>query len=77
MAAFLDGDELYDLADDPHETNNLINSPEHGEVLRELRTKLLEHMTANENLSLPSGKWGEAPADAAQLAHALKLKLAG
>lgn len=75
VAAFLDGDELYDLVEDPYETNNLIDSMEHRDVRRELRARLVGHMKANENLALPTGKWGEAPVDAAQLLHELELKL--
>jgi hypothetical protein len=33
-------EELYDLERDPHEVNNLAGSPEHQEVLKEMRAAL-------------------------------------
>lgn len=39
-----DYDELYDLAADPHEMNNLVSGKKHAGVLKELRSKLIEHM---------------------------------
>src|SRR5262249_1014497 len=33
-------EELYDTEKDPHEVNNLVGSPEHGEVLKEMRAAL-------------------------------------
>jgi arylsulfatase A-like enzyme len=33
-------EELYDLLEDPHELNNLVNNPEYIEILEELREKL-------------------------------------
>ncbi len=37
-------DELYDRQADPHELTNLIDSPEHSDVLRECRRRLLRWM---------------------------------
>jgi iduronate 2-sulfatase len=34
------GEELYDLAADPHEQTNLANSPQHAKTLEEMRTNL-------------------------------------
>ncbi|MHC4916952.1 MAG: sulfatase-like hydrolase/transferase [Planctomycetota bacterium] len=42
--AALDEDELYDRAEDPHETRNLIDSPEHAPVAREMRARLAAHI---------------------------------
>ena len=77
VAALMDGDELYDLLEDPYEINNLINSSEHEGLLRELRARMVEHMKANENVCLPSGKFGADPSDSYHLMHALELELAG
>ncbi|MBW1699642.1 MAG: sulfatase-like hydrolase/transferase [Deltaproteobacteria bacterium] len=44
VAALYDGDELYDLKNDPYETNNLIDSAEYSEVKEELRRRLVEHI---------------------------------
>jgi len=75
VAAHLDGDELYDLREDPYEMTNLIDSPRHAAVLRELRIKLVQHMQANETLTMGTGV--EYTPGATQLVHALELKLAG
>jgi arylsulfatase A-like enzyme len=45
--------ELYDLRNDPDETKNLIDSPEHRELRIKLRTELLDWF----------GRYGEAGAD--------------
>ena len=37
-------DELYDLAEDPHETRNLIGEPAYVDAARELRQRLLDWM---------------------------------
>ena len=37
-------DFLYDLENDPHEKNNLIDSPDHKDIRLEMRGILLEHM---------------------------------
>jgi arylsulfatase A-like enzyme len=44
VAAIYDGDELYDLADDPHETRNLVESSDHHQVCREMRQRLIDHI---------------------------------
>ena len=42
-----DRDELYDLASDPKETRNLINSEEHGKTVAQLRARLYERLTTS------------------------------
>lgn len=37
-----DTDELYDMQADPNETNNLIDAPEHADLIAELRDRLFE-----------------------------------
>ena len=44
VAALFDGDELYDLKEDPHEMNNLIHSSDHAGVCQEMRARLIEHI---------------------------------
>jgi arylsulfatase A-like enzyme len=44
VAAIFDGDELYDLREDPHELHNLVNSPAHADVCREMRQRLIDHI---------------------------------
>lgn len=43
-------EELYDLQSDPHELNNLAESPEHGETLKKLRGKLTDWMERTRDL---------------------------
>jgi arylsulfatase A-like enzyme len=42
IAALYDGDELYDLRDDPYEMNNLVHSTAHRDVAEELRGCIVE-----------------------------------
>ena len=49
VAAIFDGDELYDLRDDPHEMTNLVDSGEHADVCREMRSRLIEHIERTED----------------------------
>ncbi len=44
VAAVFDGDELYDLKQDPHELRNLVHSSAHAGVCREMRDRLAEHI---------------------------------
>lgn len=44
VAAVFDGDELYDLQDDPYEMRNLIDSPAHAATCRDLRDRLIQHI---------------------------------
>jgi arylsulfatase A-like enzyme len=39
-APTMPAEELYDLATDPHEINNLANSPDHGQILARMRAAL-------------------------------------
>jgi arylsulfatase A-like enzyme len=50
-------EELYDLANDPHEVNNLAGSSEHAEVLERMRNANREHLLAIRDLGfLPEGQ---------------------
>ena len=44
VAALYDGDELYDLAEDPQEMHNLIDTSAHREIKQELRRRIIEHV---------------------------------
>ncbi|MEE8442061.1 MAG: sulfatase/phosphatase domain-containing protein [Spirochaetia bacterium] len=44
VAALFDGDELYDLDDDPFERRNLLNDPEYADAKARLRRKLIRHI---------------------------------
>jgi arylsulfatase A-like enzyme len=44
VAALYDGDELYDLREDPFELDNLIHSSAHRDVAEELRACIVEHV---------------------------------
>ncbi|MFN7929992.1 MAG: sulfatase [Blastocatellia bacterium] len=48
-----DSDELYDLQTDPLETTNLIRSPEHQAVVKEMNTQLFDELTATQGLYIP------------------------
>jgi len=47
-------DELYDLAEDPHELNNLVDHPAYRDRLETLQTRMLEWMELTED---PFYKW--------------------
>jgi len=40
MPHYFDSDQLYDLKNDPNETNNLVNDPEYSEIYKELKNEL-------------------------------------
>ena len=44
VAALYDGDELYDLTEDPCELHNLIDVPEYREVRADLRQRIVAHI---------------------------------
>jgi len=44
VAALYDGDELYDLVDDPYEMKNLVDDPEHRDVKDGLRQRIIAHI---------------------------------
>lgn len=44
VAALYDGDELYDLREDPYEINNLVDNPEYREEKADLRQRLIDHI---------------------------------
>jgi N-acetylglucosamine-6-sulfatase len=47
-----DIDELYDLQEDPGETRNLIFSPEHAPIVREMNTRLFATLEATDGLAI-------------------------
>ncbi|GAG33342.1 unnamed protein product, partial [marine sediment metagenome] len=55
VAALFDGDELYDLREDPHEMTNLLTSGEHAGVRDEMRSGLIEHIEST-NDRIASGR---------------------
>lgn len=48
-----DSDELYDLESDPGETTNLIASPEHQKIVREMENELYAQMEASGGMEIP------------------------
>ena len=44
VAALYDGDELYDLTEDPHELCNLVDVPEYREAKTDLRQRIIAHI---------------------------------
>jgi N-acetylglucosamine-6-sulfatase len=48
-----DIDELYDLQDDPLESNNLIFSPGHEAIAQRLNAKLFDALEATGGLQIP------------------------
>jgi N-acetylglucosamine-6-sulfatase len=48
-----DTDELYDVSADPQETKNLIRSPEHQAVVRDLNKQLFATLEATGGMSIP------------------------
>ena len=50
VAALFDGDELYDLTDDPYELHNLISDPEFLEIKTDLRRRIIAHIRENNDV---------------------------
>ena len=48
-----DTDELYDMQNDPEETTNLINRPEHAKLVRELDTRLFNELERTGGMNIP------------------------
>jgi N-acetylglucosamine-6-sulfatase len=48
-----DIDELYDLAEDPHETNNLIARPGHEELAERMSGKLFALLEKTDGMAIP------------------------
>lgn len=48
-----DTDELFDLQEDPRETRNLLDSPEHRQVVREMNQKLFALLGSTAGLYIP------------------------
>jgi N-acetylglucosamine-6-sulfatase len=56
-----DINELYDLAEDPLETRNLINSAEHRQIVNQMREQLYGVMERTEGMFIPlkPNRWGQ------------------
>jgi N-acetylglucosamine-6-sulfatase len=55
-----DIDELYDLQEDPGETQNLIFSPEHASMVKEMGARLFDMLRDSDGLAIPlqpAGDW--------------------
>ncbi|MCX6638620.1 MAG: sulfatase-like hydrolase/transferase, partial [Acidobacteria bacterium] len=48
-----DIDELYDIREDPNETNNLISSPKQADVVKRMNQRLFEILANTDGLSMP------------------------
>jgi arylsulfatase A-like enzyme len=48
-----DVDELYDLQNDPNEMTNLINSPEHQELAKELKMRVFDWLKETGGMQIP------------------------
>lgn len=48
-----DIDELYDLSNDPHEMYNLIDSPEHQDIIRDLNKRLFDWLENTDGMKIP------------------------
>lgn len=48
-----DTNEFYDLANDPHEMNNLIASPEHQETIKELTSNIYNWLEETDGMQIP------------------------
>jgi N-acetylglucosamine-6-sulfatase len=48
-----DLDELYDLQEDPHESNNLINESRHAETVRQMNARLFEILERTDGMNMP------------------------
>lgn len=48
-----DTDELYDLKEDPHEQHNLVRSPEHQEIVLQLKQEMFARLKDSGGLSMP------------------------
>ena len=48
-----DVDELYDLAEDPLESRNLINDPKHTELVKQMRERLFDVLEQTDGMNIP------------------------
>ncbi len=48
-----DTDEFYDLKEDPRESRNLIESPDHRDVVNAMRQRLFQQLEASSGLAIP------------------------
>lgn len=49
VAAMYDGDELYDLQEDPYELHNLIDDPAYHKTVNDLRRRIIQHITKTDD----------------------------
>jgi N-acetylglucosamine-6-sulfatase len=48
-----DIDELYDLKEDPHEMHNLIDSPEHQKLIKQLNNRMFDWLEKTDGMLIP------------------------
>lgn len=58
-----DTDELYDLQEDPGEINNLIDSPEHQKIVKEMENRLYAMMDDAGGMAIPLNQPGDFAGD--------------
>jgi N-acetylglucosamine-6-sulfatase len=48
-----DLNELYDIREDPYETNNLINDPKHANTVKQMNARLFEILEKTDGMNMP------------------------
>jgi hypothetical protein len=48
-----DIDEIYDIENDPQEKHNLIKSPEHKELIKQLNKKVYDWLESTDGMQIP------------------------
>ncbi len=58
-----DTNELYDLREDPYEMNNLIASPDHQDIIKELSNELYNWLEETDGMQIPLKRTGKKHGD--------------